>query len=237
MHRYAGSISQRSLSNQFFVKNQVVSFRFPQASKAVVRTIKRDCKSSQPGKIRIYKNIQFHNKSQTNTPKCLDELFRKLSLKSQSTLHPSQLQLDLEFSDRHEDTMDQIIEICHKHGVQPNLFECFEVSELLQLIASSNICIAPIGSVDVVPTWVFHKPTVLHAESFHREQISWWHLAGNNDPSRQYLIPGEAIDDDPATAGAAYGSCLIAPTLYVEVIATAHLDYASSITQTTGLAC
>jgi hypothetical protein len=137
----------------------------------------------------------------------------------------------LEFSDRIEDAINEIIRICREHGVSLNLCESYEVPELLQLVSSSSISIVPIGSGAVLPTWVFHKHTVLHAEAAHRGQINWWHLAGNSEPTRQYLIPGDAIHDDPATAGTAYSNYQIDPTAYAHTVIAALRDYLQSQVQ------
>jgi hypothetical protein len=55
--------------------------------------------------------------------------------------------------------------------------------------------------------------------------MQWWHLAGNCDPARLYLVPGDAIHDDPATAGMGYSNYEIEPTAYATTVITALQDY------------
>jgi hypothetical protein len=222
---YLAAMNQQELSSQIFVRNQIVSFRYPRVSKTVVSTILHDFPPTDQCKIRLFKNLRFHNKAQTNTAECLQELFGQLAVHSNPQIHPSNIELDLEYSEHHEDTINDITRVCEMHGVGLNLCESYEIPELLQLIASSCIAIVPIGSGAVLPTWVFHKHTILHAEKAHRGQIDWWHLAGNSESSRQYLIPGDAIQDDPNSTGNAYSNYQIEPTAYASTVISALEDY------------
>jgi len=229
---YLAAMTQQELSSQIFVRNQIVSFRYPRVSKTVVSTILHDFPPTDQCKVRLYKNLRFHNKAQTNTAECLQELFGQLTAHANPQIHPSNIELDLEYSERHEDTINEITRVCEEHGVDLKLHESYEVPELLQLVASSCISIVPIGSGAIVPTWVFHKHTVLHAEKAHRGQIDWWHLAGNSEPTLQYLIPGDAIHDDPNSAGKAYSNYQIEPAAYAATVISALQDYLQSQFQT-----
>ena len=229
---YLTAMNQQELSSQIFVRNQIASFRYPRVSKTVVSTILHDFPPTDQCKLRLYKNLRFHNKAQTNTAECLQELFGQLTVHANPQIHPSNIELDLEYSERHEDTINEIIRVCEVYDVDLNLRESYDIPELLQLIASSCISIVPIGSGAVLPTWVFHKHTILHAEKAHRGQIDWWHLAGNSEPSRQYLIPGDAIHDDPDSAGKAYSNYQIEPAAYATTVINALQDYLQSRLQT-----
>jgi hypothetical protein len=231
---YLASMRQQELSSQLFVKHQIASFRYPRLTKAVVSAIIQDFPPTVYSKVRIYKNIRFHNKAQTNTAECLQELFCQLSAHDNPQIHPSNIELDLEFSERHEGVISKIAIACREHGVHLNLRECYEVTELLQLVSLSCISIVPIGSGAVLPTWVFHKHTILHAEAAHRSQMQWWHLAGNSEPTRQYLIPGDSIHDEPATAGMGYSNYEIEPKAYATTVITALEDYLLSQSQHAG---
>ena len=55
--------------------------------------------------------------------------------------------------------------------------------------------------------------------------MQWWHLAGNCDPARLYLVPGDAIHDDPATAGMGYSNYEIEPVAYATTVITALQGY------------
>jgi len=225
LNSYLDSTRQQELPCQLFFKNQIISFRYPRVSRAVSDAICQDLRSTRPGRVHLYKNIRFHNKCQTNTAECLQELFCRLEAQDNPRIHPSSIELHLEFSERHEDVISEITRVCMEHGVRLNLCESYEVSELLELVSSSCICIVPIGSGAVLPTWVFQKHTVLHSEAAHRAQMQWWHLAGNCDPSRLYLVPGDAIHDDPVTAGMGYSNYEIEPIAYATTVITALQDY------------
>jgi len=232
---YLAAMNQQELSSQLFVRNQIVSFRYPRVSKAVVSTILHDYPPTNQCKVRLFKNLRFHNKAQTNTAECLQELFSQLTVHANPQIHPSNIELDLEYSERHEASINEITRVCELHGVDLNLRESYEVPELMQLIALSCISIVPIGSGAVLPTWVFQKHTVMHAEKAHRGQIDWWHQAGNSEPSRQYLIPGDAIHDDLNSAGNAYSNYHIEPAAYATTVINALQDYLQSQIQTPSL--
>jgi hypothetical protein len=225
VNSYLDATRQQELPSQLFFKNQIASFRYPRVSRAVSTAICQDLGIADLGRVRLYKNIRFHNKCQTNTAECLHELFCRLAAQDDPRIHPSGIELDLEFSERLDDAISEITRVCMEHDVNLNLCESYEVSELLELVSSSCICIVPIGSGAVLPTWVFHKHTVLHSEAAHRAQMQWWHLAGNSDPARHYLVPGDAIHDDPATAGMGYSNYEIEPTAYATTVITALQDY------------
>lgn len=205
---YVNSISDSQIIiNKIFIKNQPLSFRFPKISNLLSNTIRNDFTHVKNKKIHIYKNIRFHNKSQLNTPECLSQLFEDLEKQEDVKLKPYNIEIDLEFNsqavygpsfqarDSVNNTLSEIKTLCDRYMVKLNLHDSYEIPELMQLVSDSDICIVAIGSGAILPTWIFNKITVMHANIEHYSQLEWWNQVGGIDNNNQFIIPQNAINN------------------------------------------
>ena len=205
---YINSINNSQIIiNKIFIKNQPLSFRFPKISNLLSNTIRNDFTHVKNEKIHIYKNIRFHNKSQLNTVECLSQLLKDLDKQENIKLKPYNIEIDLEFNsqaiygpsfqarDLVNNTLSEIKTLCDQYMVKLNLHDSYEIPELMQLISNSNICIVAIGSGAVLPTWIFNKITVMHANIEHYPQLEWWNEIGGIDNNNQFIIPQNAINN------------------------------------------
>jgi hypothetical protein len=205
---YVNSISDSQIIiNKIFIKNQPLSFRFPKISSLLSNTIRNDFTHVKNKKIHIYKNIRFHNKSQLNTSECLSQLFEDLEKQEDVKLKPYNIEIDLEFNsqavygpsfqarDSVNNTLSEIKTLCDRYMVKLNLHDSYEIPELMQLVSDSDICIVAIGSGAILPTWIFNKITVMHANIEHYSQLEWWNQVGGIDNNNQFIIPQNAINN------------------------------------------
>ena len=205
---YVNSINDSQIIiNKIFIKNQPLSFRFPKISNLLSNTIRNDFTHVKNEKIHIYKNIRFHNKSQLNTVECLSQLFKDLDKQEDVKLKPYNIEIDLEFNsqavygpsfqarDLVNNTLSEIKTLCDQYMVKLNLHDSYDVPELMKLISNSDICIVAIGSGAVLPTWIFDKITVMHANIEHYSQLKWWNQVGGIDDNNQFVIPQNAINN------------------------------------------
>lgn len=234
---YMDSISEEPISNKFFIKNQPISFRFPQMSKLVANTIANEFPNIKKTKIHIYKNIRFHNKSQTNLIECLSEFFKKLVEEEDFRLKPENIEIDLEFSsdtikgpsfqarDHVNNILNKIRSLCDKYNVKLNLHDSYDIPELMKLISVSDICIVPIGSGAVLPTWIFNKPTVFHSNQNHYSQLEWWNKVGNIKNDNQFIVPQNTSHDVTETKGFLYSNYTVEPEAYAITVVNALKSY------------
>jgi hypothetical protein len=205
---YVNSINDSQIIiNKIFIKNQPLSFRFPKISNLLSNTIRNDFTNVKNKKIHIYKNIRFHNKSQLNTVECLSQLFKDLDEQEDIKLKPYNIEIDLEFNsqathgpsfqarDLVNNTLSEIKTLCDQYMVKLNLHDSYEIPELMQLVSDSDICIVAIGSGAILPTWIFNKNTVMHANIEHYSQLEWWNQVGGIDNNNQFIIPQNAINN------------------------------------------
>ena len=205
---YINSINDSQIIiNKIFIKNQPLSFRFPKVSKLLSNIIRDEFTNTKNKKIHIYKNIRFHNKSQLNTVECLSQLFKDLDKQEDVKLKPYNIEIDLEFNsqavygpsfqarDLVNNTLSEIKTLCDQYMVKLNLHDSYDVPELMKLISNSDICIVAIGSGAVLPTWIFDKITVMHANIEHYSQLEWWNQVGSIDDNNQFIIPRNAINN------------------------------------------
>ena len=205
---YINSINDSQIIiNKIFIKNQPLSFRFPKISNLLSNTIRNDFTYVKNKKIHIYKNIRFHNKSQLNTVECLSQLFKDLDEQEDIKLKPCNIEIDLEFNsqavygpsfqarDLVNNTLSEIKTLCDKFMVKLNLHDSYEIPELMQLVSDSDICIVAIGSGAILPTWIFNKITVMHANIEHYPQLKWWNQVGGIDNNNQFIIQKNAINN------------------------------------------
>ena len=205
---YINSINDSEVMiNKIFVKNQPLSFRFPKMSGLLSNVIRNEFTDVKNKKIHIYKNIRFHNKSQLNTVECLSQLFKDLDEQEDIKLKPCNIEIDLEFNsqavygpsfqarDLVNNTLSEIKTLCDKFMVKLNLHDSYEIPELMQLVSDSDICIVAIGSGAILPTWIFNKITVMHANIEHYPQLEWWNQVGGIDNNNQFIIQKNAINN------------------------------------------
>jgi hypothetical protein len=203
---YLNSIDNSEIiMNKIFIKNQPISFRFPKISEVLSNVIRNEFTDIKNKKIHIYKNIRFHNKSQLNLVECLSKLLEDLDKQEDIRLKPSNIEIDLEFNsqaiygpsfqarDLVNNTLSDIKKLCDKYMVKLNLHDSYETPELMKIISSSSICIVPIGSGAILPTWIFNKNTVMHANIEHYPQLEWWNQVGGIESNNQFVIPQSAI--------------------------------------------
>ena len=209
---YIDSMSDNDddLINKIFIKNQPISFRFPKVSRLASQIICNEFTNTKNAKIHIYVNIRFHNKSQSNIIECLSQLFKDLEKQEDVKLKPYNIEIDLEFNsqavygpsfqarDLVNNTLSAIKTICDEHMVELNLHDSYELPELMQLVSASDICIVAIGSGAILPTWIFNKYTVMHANIEHYPQLEWWNQVGCIDNNNQFIIPQNSISNSPS---------------------------------------
>lgn len=234
---YINSISEEPIIYKFFIKNQPISFRFPQMSKLVSDTIANDFPHIKKTKIHIYKNIRFHNKSQTNIIECLSKFLEKLIEQKDLGLKSEDIEIDLEFSsdtvkgpsfqarDYVNNIINKIKSLCAKYNVKLNIHDSYDIPELMKLISGSDICIVPIGSGAVLPTWIFNKYTVMHANQNHYTQLEWWNQVGNIKNDNQFIIDSNKSYDVLETTGSLYSNYTIDPDAYSDTIIKALKAY------------
>ena len=234
---YINSISNEPITHKFFIHNQPISFRFPQMSKLVSNTIADEFPKVKNAKIHIYKNIRFHNKSQINLVECLSTFFEKLVEQEDLKLKLDDVEIHLEFnsdsikgpsfqaSDYVNNILNKIKLLCDRYNIKLNLHDSYDIPELMKLISMSDICIVPIGSGAVLPTWVFNKHTVMHANQNHHTQLEWWNKVGNIKNHYQFIIDSSKTYDVSETAGSLYGNYNIEPNSYASTVITALRSY------------
>ena len=206
---YIDSINDNDnhIINKIFIKNQPISFRFPKVSQLASDIIRNEFVNIKNAKIHIYINIRFHNKSQSNIIECLSKLFKKLKEQESLKLKLENIEIDLEFNsnavygpsfqarDLVNNTLSEIKTICDEYMIKLNLHDSYELPELMRLVSASDICIVPIGSGAILPTWIFNKYTVMHGNKYHFSQLEWWNQVGNIKNNNEFLIPLNAINE------------------------------------------
>jgi hypothetical protein len=142
-----------------------------------------------------------------NIVECLSQLFKDLDNQENIKLKPYNIEIDLEFNsqavygpsfqarDLVNNTLSEIKTLCDQYIVKLNLHDSYEIPELMQLVSDSDICIVPIGSGAILPTWIFNKNTVMHANIEHYSQLEWWNQVGSIDNNNQFIIPQNAINN------------------------------------------
>ena len=188
-------------------------------------------------KIHIYKNIRFHNKSQTNLIECLSEFFKKLVEEEDFRLKPENIEIDLEFSsdtikgpsfqarDHVNNILNKIKSLCDEYNIKLNLHDSYDIPELMKLISVADICIVPIGSGAVLPTWIFNKPTVFHSNQNHYSQLEWWNKVGNIKNDNQFIVPQNTSHDVTETKGFLYSNYTVEPEAYAITVVNALKSY------------
>jgi hypothetical protein len=124
------------------------------------------------------------------------------------------LSLELEYFSKDDSTIESIAHLCKSYNILCNHHVKYGILQLFQLVAQSNICIAPIGSGAIAPTWIFDKPTVLHADKRHINQLRWWTSVGGSK-SNLISIPAYEITDE---SDSFYSDYRINPIAYAEAV-------------------
>jgi hypothetical protein len=192
------------------------SFKYPIMSPVLVNAIrKKYSPSSQKTSILgVFLNIRTHNKRHINIAECISELI-SVFIKKKSILNltlDNDLVFDIEASSVDENVLS-LVEAIRKAGINCYLHERLDIDELCSLVAKSTLCICPIGSGAILPTWIFNKPTVLHGDKMHMDQLSWW---SSVSAAEHQLFPIEqtAITDNSSEA---YSDYFIDPESYTKV--------------------
>jgi hypothetical protein len=172
----------------------LVSFRYPRLSSYLVQAIQDDYPShSDQESFRIYINIRSHNKCHSNLVECIDVLLDDLGQLDSCDLNS--VSLDLEYFAEDDEQVPKVSDLCHQRNIQCNHHVGYEIPQLLELVSHSSICISPIGSGAISPTWIFNKLTVVHGDRRHMGQLKWWSDVGGSR-SNIFPIPASEISDD-----------------------------------------
>ena len=183
-----------------------VSFRYPKVSHAVKEALqsynqpKGNASHGQAG-INILINLRLHNKAHLNVIDCLDHFLAALSaLRGDSFMNT--VAVHLEYSTIKDALETEVLNdlqlLLKRHSVSCYLHANYDANKLFELISQANICVVPIGSGAVIPTWIFSKPTVLHGDTGHMQQLSFWGYIAGSD-SHLFPVPEAAIIDRSET--------------------------------------
>jgi hypothetical protein len=190
----------------------LVSLRYPCLSKSLVEAILEDFTIHDTDLLRVFINIRTHNKRHLNIVECIDATLK--SLRSSQMIDLKTLSLELEYFSKDDSTIESIAHLCKSYNILCNHHVKYGILQLFQLVAQSNICIAPIGSGAIAPTWIFDKPTVLHADKRHINQLRWWTSVGGSK-SNLISIPAYEITDE---SDSFYSDYRINPIAYAEAV-------------------
>lgn len=196
------------------------SFKYPKVSQKLISSIRSRYRSSPDGQsLSIFLNIRTHNKAHTNIVECISQSISDL----EGTLEQSPTKLINFYIESFESTnqVNELVDYLGSQSIRNTTYTALDIDALCSLVAMSDMCIAPIGSGAVIPTWVFEKPTVLHADRAHMAQLSWWNKVGG---SFENTFPVD-IDSIKNTEEVDYADYTIHPLAYSKA-------FCKAITQT-----
>lgn len=197
-----------------------VSFKYPKVSQKLISSVRSRYRSSPDRQsLNIFLNIRTHNKAHTNIVECIFQSISDL----EGTLEQSPTELIHFYIESFESTnqVDELVDYLDSQSIRNTTHTALDIDALCSLVAMSDMCIAPIGSGAVIPTWVFEKPTVLHADRAHMSQLSWWNKVGG---SFENTFPVD-IDSIKNTEEVHYADYTIHPFAYSKA-------FCKAITQT-----
>ena len=129
-----------------------------------------DISTNSSFKINIFMNIRGHNKSLANVEACVLALIKKLP----KDLH-NKLFFILEGLSDSIDTISKLSEIFKKNNIADLVIIDANQYQLYFYLKYSSICITPVGSGLVMPTWLFdNKVCIAYADHNHMSQLNWW---------------------------------------------------------------
>lgn len=175
------------------------SFKYPAISEHLVSEITEACSRRTITDFNILINVRTHNKSHSNLPDCVWAFLEAITHQEwqagdESDVTRLNLHFFVEYSD-HSKVIESLVDVIKSFNVGYTLHYRKTPAELNDLVSVSDICIAPIGSGAVLPTWIHAIPTVLHGDRRHMNQLTWWpHVGGK----REHLlpIPADSISDE-----------------------------------------
>jgi hypothetical protein len=130
------------------------------------------------------------------------------------TLKHYLVSLELEYFSEEDELAPKVSSLCNQKDFACNHHVGYEIPQLFELVSHSSICISPIGSGSISPTWIFNKPTVVHGDRRHMSQLKWWSEVGGSI-SQIFPIPTSAISDDYDKF---YSNYKIDPKVYAKIV-------------------
>jgi hypothetical protein len=213
--RYEKLFPPQDISLPFIQRKcRSVSFRFPIMSSDLVFAFQQYFEVRHPPlPFRILLNIRAHDKVHLNIVECLSFLLvRIVELQESNIMQKTMFAFDLEYASEDE-TVRDLQNLITEKGFECKMHDRIPLDSLCSLVSTASICIAPVGSGAVLSTWMFDKPTVLHGDKGHMEQLNWWNKVS---PCEQlFAIPANSIVD---SCSKFYSSYNIDPEAYVVTI-------------------
>ena len=148
--------------------------------------------ASREGGLNILLNSRTRDKSCLNLDRCLDVALAQLNGTS-APAYP-QIRFFLDYVDSHE-TVDACIAVLERYGCQIALAPSSALDQLAAISDRADLAIVPVGSGAVVPTWIFRKPSIMHAEKSHMHQIYGGMWFDVSDFSRDDIYTFDANTD------------------------------------------
>ena len=194
-------------------RNIYASFKYPLMSPILASAIREryDLNSPEQPEARVFLNIRSHNKRHLNISECIDRLINASAGNKEAKviINQARLAFDVETSSV-DDSVLSLVHAIREAGLDCHLHERLDIDELCSLVAKCKLCICPIGSGAILPTWIYNKPTILHGDKMHMKQLNWWGSVPMNE-QRLYPVDQKAITD---TTSQGYSDYLIDPDVY-----------------------
>lgn len=119
--------------------------------------------------LRVFVNIRTHNKSLMNISECINLLCEKL-------IHydaEAKSKVEFVFEGAGAKAVYEDIKLIMS-DYKSTYYDKLPVGDLWFLLKSCDYIIAPIGSALVLPTWLLNKPSYVHGDHKHINQMMFW---------------------------------------------------------------
>ena len=162
-----------------------------------------------PDTLGVFVNVRLHDKALLNISECLEEAVARAQRQGWS---PGNLLFVLEGTEEAVGKLCELSQALAARGARTVVAAGLGVEVLAVVISRCQVAIAPIGSGAVLPTWIYDRPTFLHADRAHMPQAGFWaHVGGS--PENLIVIDTAHIHD---VEDRLYSSYSIAPEVFAD---------------------